>query len=264
MTTRTGTADGAQPLGDGGLASYALRLGDDALILAQRLGEWVSSAPEIEEDVAMANIALDLLGQARALLSYAGQVEGRGRTEDDLAYFRGEREFSNLHIVELGNGDFAQTIARQLLFSSYQLELYQDLQNSRDETLAGVAGKAVKEVAYHRDHAMRWTLRLGDGTDESHQRMQAGLDRAWPYVAEMFRSDPLEQALATGGIAVDAPALWPAWDEYITAVLRAANLTEPDTPAGPGGGRRGLHTERMGYLLAEMQHLARSHPGAKW
>ncbi len=246
------------------LADYALRLGDDALILAQRLGEWVSSAPELEEDVAMANIALDLLGQARALLTYAGQLEGSGRTEDDLAYFRAEREFSNLQIVELDNGDFAQTIARQLLFSSYQFELYKDLQNSRDQTLAGVAGKAVKEVAYHRDHAMRWTLRLGDGTGESHRRMQAGLDRVWPYVAEMFRSDPLEQTLAADGIAVDAPSLAPAWHEYVAAVLGAATLAQPETPAAPGGGRRGLHTERMGYLLAELQHLARSHPAAKW
>ena len=246
------------------LSSYALRLGDDALILAQRLGEWVSSAPELEEDVAMANIALDLLGQARTLLEYAGQVEGHGRTEDDLAYFRDERQFSNLHIVELDNGDFAQTMVRQLLFTSYQLELYQDLQNSRDETLAGVAAKAVKEVAYHRDHATQWTLRLGDGTDESHRRMQAGLERVWPYVAEMFRSDPLEQALAADGVAVDAPALWPAWHEYVTTVLDAATLTEPDTWTSPGGGRRGLHTERLGYLLAEMQHLARSHPGATW
>ncbi len=270
MTTRPAPvggalpAGGARPAGRGAVAAYALQLGDDALILAQRLGEWVSSAPELEEDVAMANIALDLLGQARALLSYAGQLEDRGRTEDDLAYFRGEREFGNLQIVELDNGDFAQTIARQLLFSSYQLELYQDLQNSRDETLAGVAAKAVKEVSYHRDHATQWALRLGDGTQESHRRMQAGLERIWPYVHEMFRSDPLAQALAADGIAVDAPALWPAWHEYLTAVLRAATLTQPDTWIAPGGGRRGLHTERMGYLIAEMQHLARSHPGAKW
>jgi ring-1,2-phenylacetyl-CoA epoxidase subunit PaaC len=246
------------------LASYALRLGDDALILAQRLGEWVASAPELEEDVAMANIALDLLGQARALLAYAGEVEGDGRTEDDLAFFRDERHFSNLHIVEIENGDFAQTIARQLMFSSYQFELYQRLQTSRDGTLAGVAGKAVKEVAYHRDHATQWTLRLGDGTAESHRRMQAALDRVWPYVDEMFRSDPLEQTLTADGIAVDVPALRPAWDEYVEAVLREATLERPGTPAAPGGGRQGLHTERMGYLVAEMQHLARSHPGARW
>src|ERR1019366_4298543 len=224
------------------LSSYALRLGDDALILAQRLGEWVSSAPELEEDVAMANIALDLLGQARALLAYAGEAEGDGRTEDDLAYFRDERQFSNLHIVELENGDFAQTIARQLLFSSYQLELYRRLQNSRDETLAGVAGKAVKEVAYHRDHATQWTLRLGDGTDESHRRMQAGVERGWPYVDEMFRSDPREQTLAADGIAVDVAARRPAWEEEGTALPR----------------------EVLGYLVAEMQPLARSHPGARW
>ncbi len=246
------------------LASYALRLGDDALILAQRLAEWISSAPELEEDVAMANVALDLLGQARALLTHAGDVEGNGRTEDDLAFFRDERQFSNLRIVELENGDFAQTIARQLLFSSYQLELYQNLQNSRDETLAGVAGKAVKEVAYHRDHAMQWTLRLGDGSDESRRRMQAGLRRVWPYVDEMFSSDPLEQMLAANGIAVDASSLWPAWNEYVTAVLREATLTQPATWTASGGGRRGLHTAGMRDLLAEMQQLARAHPGARW
>ena len=246
------------------LASYALRLGDDALILAQRLAEWISSAPELEEDVAMANIALDLLGQARALLAYAGEVEGNGRTEDDLAFFRDERQFSNLRIVELENGDFAQTIARQLLFSSYQLEMYQNLQNSRDETLAGVAGKAVKEVAYHRDHATQWTLRLGDGSDESHRRMQAGLRRVWSYADEMFLSDPLEQMLAANGIAVDASSLWPAWNGYVTGVLREATLTQPASWTAPGGGRRGLHTGGMRDLLAEMQQLARAHPGARW
>jgi len=246
------------------LAGYALQLGDDALVMAQRLGEWVSRAPELEEDVALANIALDLLGQARALLAYAGEMEGHGRTEDDLAYFRDEREFTNLQIAELACGDFGEAIARQLAFSGYQFELYQRLQDSRDETLAAVAAKAVKEVAYHRDHATQWTLRLGDGTEESHRRMQAGLTRVWPYTDEMFRTDPLGQALAADGRAVDAAELRPAWAEYVTAVLREATLTWPETAAAPGGGRQGLHTEQLGHLLAEMQYLARCHPGARW
>jgi ring-1,2-phenylacetyl-CoA epoxidase subunit PaaC len=246
------------------LAGYALQLGDDALIMAQRLGEWVSYAPELEEDVALGNIALDLLGQARALLTYAGEVEGRSRTEDDLAYFRDEREFANLQITELACGGFGGEMARLLAFSSYQFELYQRLQGSRDETLAAVAAKAVKEVAYHRDHATQWTLRLGDGTEESHRRMQAGLTRVWPYTDEMFRADPLGQALARDGLAVDAPELRQAWGDYVAAVLRDATLAWPETAPAPGGGRRGLHTEQMGHLLAEMQHLARCHPGARW
>jgi len=246
------------------LAGYALQLGDDALIMAQRLGGWVSYAPELEEDVALGNIALDLLGQARALLTYAGEVEGRGRSEDDLAYLRDEREFSNLQITELACGGFGEEMARQLAFSSYQFELYLRLQDSRDETLAGVAAKAVKEVAYHRDHARQWTLRLGDGTEESHRRMQAGLTRVWPYTDEMFCADPLGQALARDGLAVDASELRPAWADYVAAVFRDATLTWPETAPAPGGGRQGRHTEQMGHLLAEMQYLARCHPGARW
>ena len=172
--------------------TYVLRLGDDALILAQRLSEWASRAPEIEEDIALTNMALDLLGQARALLDYAGSIEGKGRDEDDLAYLRIEREFTNVHLVEQENGDFAHTIARQLFFSTYQLALYEELISSRDELLAGVAAKGVKEAAYHRDHAMQWVMRLGDGTDESHRRMQAAIERLWPYTAELFDADDVE------------------------------------------------------------------------
>jgi len=242
------------------VATYALRLGNDALILAQRLGEWIARAPQLEEDVALGNIALDLLGQARTLLTYAGSFDGR--SEDDLAYLRHERDFLNLQLVEQPNGDFAVTIARQLAFSTYQLALYDRLQHCGDETLAGVAGKAVKEVAYHRDHATQWTLRLGDGTEESHRRMQAGLERIWPYVDEMFRTDSLVASLE--GIAVDPAVLRPEWEEYVDAVLCEATLTRPSTWTAPGGGRAGVHTEPFGYLLAEMQHMHRSHPGASW
>lgn len=261
-----GTWDGAvsSPRAPAPVVQYALRLGDDALILSHRLGEWIASAPELEEDVALANIALDLLGQARALLTYAGELEGRGRDEDALAFLRDERQFVNVQLVERPNGDFAVTMARQLAFSSYQYELYSRLVDSADATLAGVAGKAVKEVAYHRDHATRWVVRLGDGTEESHRRMQAGLEEIWPYVDEMFATDAVTDALSADGIAVDPAALRQPWAGYVEPVLAEATLTPPEPAYRAGGGRRGIHTESMGYLLAEMQHLHRSHPGASW
>ncbi len=243
---------------------YALRLGDDALILSHRLGEWIASAPELEEDVALANIALDLLGQARALLMHAGELEGRGRDEDALAFRRDEREFVNLQLVERPNGDFAVTMARQLVFSAYQYELYSRLAGSADATLAAVASKAVKEVDYHRDHATRWVVRLGDGTEESHRRMQAGLGEIWPYVDEMFAADSVTDALSAAGVAVDPSSLREPWAGYVEGVLAEATLTVPDPEHRAAGGRRGIHTEAMGHLLAEMQHLHRSHPGASW
>ena len=246
------------------LATYTLRLADDALILAQRMGEWIASAPQLEEDVALGNIALDLLGQARSLLTYAGQVEGTGRTEDDLAYFRDERDFTNAQLCELANGDFAVTIARLLVFSSYQYELYRRLESSRDDTLAAIAAKAVKEVDYHRDHATQWVLRLGDGTAESHDRMQRGIDAVWPYVDELFEPDELTTSLAAEAVAVDPTELREPFDGYVDAVLGEATLRRPESRVRHTGGRRGIHTEAMGYLLAEMQYLARSHPGASW
>jgi ring-1,2-phenylacetyl-CoA epoxidase subunit PaaC len=247
---------------------YALALGDDALVLAQRLGEWVARAPELEEDVALANIALDLLGQARTLLTYAGELEGAGRDEDALAYWRDDRDFRNVLLVELPTGDFAQTMARQLVFAAYQYELYDRLRSSTDPTLAAIAGKAVKEVHYHRDHATQWVLRLGDGTDESRGRMVAGLDAVWPYVDELF--EPIDDGVSGGpapvaqGVAVDPAALREPWSADVDAVLAEAGLEPPAGTARRGGGRRGLHTEHLGYLLAEMQHLHRSHPGATW
>jgi ring-1,2-phenylacetyl-CoA epoxidase subunit PaaC len=246
------------------LAVYALRLGDDALIMAQRLGEWIANAPQLEEDVALGNIGLDLLGQARPLLTYAGQVEGAGRSEDDLAYLREERAFLNLQIVEAPGGDFAVTMARALYFSTYQFALYDRLRHSSDETLAGVAGKAVKEVAYHRDHATQWVLRLGDGTEESHRRMQVGLETMAPFVDEMFVSDDLERSLVEEGVAVDVSTLREEWDGYVDMVLSEAGLARPVATWRALGGRAGIHSERFGYLLAEMQHLHRSHPGASW
>jgi ring-1,2-phenylacetyl-CoA epoxidase subunit PaaC len=249
---------------EGATVAYALRLGDDALILAQRLGEWIASAPQLEEDVAIGNIALDLLGQARSLLTYAGRLEGAGRDEDALAYFRDERAFTNVHLCEIERGDFGHTMARLLVFSAYQSELYAQLSTSRDETLAAIAGKALKEVSYHRDHATQWVLRLGDGTDESHRRMQAAAEAVWPYTFELFEADRLTDELVAAGVAADPVAMQPPWSAYVTTVLEKATLTVPTAVPAVTGGRRGVHTELMGYLLAEMQHLARSHPGATW
>ena len=246
------------------LARYALALGDDALVLAHRCGEWIAHAPELEEDVALANIGLDLLGQARLLLSYAGEVEGAGRDEDDLAYLRDERDFLNLQLVERPNEDFAVTMARFLFFSTYATSLYDRLSGSTDERLAAIAAKARKEVDYHHEHAVSWVLRLGDGTDESHRRMQAGLERMWPYVAEMFDSGWLDAGLLGDGVAVDVAALRPEWDERVSAVLAEATLERPESRWTATGGRRGVHSEAMGYLLAEMQHIHRSYPGATW
>ena len=240
---------------------YTLRLGDDALISAQRTAEWIAAAPQLEEDVALGNIGLDQLGQARSLLQYAGSLEGAGRSEDDLAYFRDERDFLNLQLCELPTGDFAHAMARLLYFATYQHLLYDELQTSADETLSGVAGKAVKEVAYHVDHATQWVLRLGDGTDESHSRMQTALEAVWPYTAEMFESDDLVRRLA---VAVDPSTLQDEWARRVMAVVDESTCSRPDASYQHSGGRQGRHTEHLGYLLAELQHVARSHPGATW
>ena len=246
------------------LATYALRLGDDTLILGQRLCEWSARSPQLEEDVALMNIALDLLGQARHLLSLAGGREGRGRSEDDLAFLRDETDFVNAQLVELDNGDFGQTLVRQLLVSAYHVPLWEALTTSADEGIAGVAGKAVKEAAYHLDHATSWVLRLGDGTEESHRRAQAGLDAVWPYAFELFETDPLLKRLVDRGIAADPTGLAKAWRTTVESVLTEATLALPETTWRPTGGRRGTHTETFGFLLAELQHLHRSHPGVTW
>jgi ring-1,2-phenylacetyl-CoA epoxidase subunit PaaC len=255
------------------LAAYCLMLGDDALILSQRLSEWCSRAPELEEDVALANIALDLLGQARMLLTRAGEIEGAGRDEDTLAYLRDEPEFRNVRLVELDcgpgpGGDFATTIARLLIFSAWRLALLDRLTASRDPILAAIAAKGVKELTYHRDHAAQWTLRLAGGTDFSRTRMLAALHTLWSLVDELFTPHDIELRLATAKIAVNPATLKSEVDGVLDTVLTAANLTRPDLApmAAVSGrtGRHGVHTEQMGYLLAEMQHLARSLPGATW
>lgn len=237
--------------------AYVLALADDALISAQRMGWWISRAPQLEEDVALANIGLDQLGQARTLLASVGD-------EDELAYLRDERAFRNVHLVEREQTDFGVTMVRLLLFSAWQSELYAALSASTDPTLAGVAGKAVKEVAYHLDHASRWVVRLGDGTDESHGRVQAALDAEWPFLGELFDGSWLDPQLVADGVAVDPATLRDAVLARVLPVLDEATLAVPEVSPARGGGRLGLHTEQMGYLLAEMQHLARSHPGATW
>jgi ring-1,2-phenylacetyl-CoA epoxidase subunit PaaC len=243
------------------LLDRVLGYADDALIAAQRLGEWCSRAPEMEEDVALTNIALDQLGTARLLLTYAGELEGHGRDEDDFAYLREDREFRNVLLVELDNGDFAVTMAKLLFLSAYQKALYDRLAgvelladgdapaSGGDARLAAIAAKARKESAYHLDHSSLWTIRLGDGTDESHRRMQDAVDGLWPYTAELFETEP---------------DLRPTWLSTVEAVLARATLTRPADSWAPAGGRDGMHSEALSYLLAEMQVLHRAYPGARW
>jgi ring-1,2-phenylacetyl-CoA epoxidase subunit PaaC len=246
------------------VGEYALRLGDDALVAAQRLSEWSAKAPEMEEDIALSNIALDQLGAARLLLSYAGELEGAGRDEDALAYLRDDREFRNCLLVELPNPDFGVTMAKLLLLSAYQRLLYDRLVVSTDHRLAAIAAKARKESAYHLDHSAQWTVRLGDGTEESHRRMQASVDEVWPYTHELFASDDLTARLAEQGVGPAPATLRGAWLAMVEPVLAEATLTRPADGWAPGGGRDGLHTEHLSYLLAEMQVLHRAHPGATW
>ncbi|KXK62643.1 phenylacetic acid degradation protein [Micromonospora rosaria] len=246
------------------LFEFVLRLGDDALVAAQRLAEWTSRAPEMEEDVALANIALDQLGAARLLLSYAGELEGAGRDEDALAYLRGDREFRNCLLVELPNGDFAVTMAKLFLLAAYQRIRYDRLVTSTDERLAAIAAKARKESAYHVDHAALWVRRLGDGTEESHRRMQAAVDEVWPYTHELFTTDESAARLAEQGVAAAPSTLRDEWLGAVEPVLATATLTRPADGWAPGGGREGVHTEHLSYLLAEMQVLHRAHPGARW
>jgi ring-1,2-phenylacetyl-CoA epoxidase subunit PaaC len=246
------------------LFEYLLRLGDDALITTQRLGEWSARAPEMETDIALSNIALDQLGVARMFLTYAGEVEGAGRDEDALAYLRHDTDFRNAQLVEIPDADFGVTIAKLLCLSTYQRLLYDALTSSTDERIAAIAAKAVKESAYHLDTASLWTVRLGDGTDKSRRRTQAAFDGIWPYAFELFESDAVTEEVAASGVGVDPSTLRDAWQTTVTNVLRSATLTEPDSTWRPTGGRSGRHTEALSYLLAEMQVLHRAHPGATW
>jgi ring-1,2-phenylacetyl-CoA epoxidase subunit PaaC len=242
-----------------------LRLGDDCLVLSHRLAQWSAKAPQIEEDIALTNLGLDLLGQARALLTRAGDIEGSGRDEDDLAYLREEHEFRCCLLVEQPNADdFALTMVRQLLFAAYQLALLEALTGSIDTEVAGIAAKGVKEVRYHLEYAAGWVIRLGDGTDLSHGRAQAAVDALWTHTGELFESDDVTRAVAGSGFGADPAGTRDEWLRIVTTVLNEATLTIPTAAPRPGTGRRGVHSEHLGYLLAEMQYLHRLHPGARW
>lgn len=249
---------------DAALFEYVLRLGDNALILAQRLTEWCGHGPALEEDIALSNVGLDLLGQARYWLSLAGEVEGASRDEDELAFRRDAIDFRNALIVELPRGDFAKTTARQFLFDHWHLLLLQRLSESSDERIAGGAAKAEKEARYHVERSDEWMRLLGDGTAESHGRAQRAINDLWPYTGELFESDEISRQLADAGIAIDPPDLYPAWDAAVTRVVSIATLERPADGFMHAGGFRGVHTEHLGYLLAEMQFLQRAYPDATW
>ena len=244
------------------LVAFCLRHADDTLVLGHRLSEWSGKAPMLEEDLALSNIALDLIGQARALYQYAGGL--CGRSEDELAYLRDERDYRNLLLVEQPNGDFAGTIMRQFLFTAFVGPFWHALTGSTDATLAAIAAKAEKESAYHLRHAGEWLVRLGDGTDESHRRVQAALDWLWPFTGELFTRDAVEDAMIAAAIASDPESLRPAWSHSVEKILARATLRRPADGWMHSGGRVGRHSEHLGFLLAELQFLARSHPGASW
>jgi ring-1,2-phenylacetyl-CoA epoxidase subunit PaaC len=243
---------------------YVLRLADTALVLGQRLGEWLGHAPALEEDLALANLSLDLIGQARLLLTYAGELEGRGRDEDALAFLRDAPEFVNLTLAEQPNGDFGHSIVRQWLIDGWQLEIYAGLEHSTDNRLAAIAAKALRETRYHYRFSSGWLVRLGDGTPESHERVQSALDALWRFTAELFTPDEVDERMSRAGIAPSLTELAPRWSARIDEALRAATLTRPATQPYPWHGKRGVHSEHLGHLLGEMQHLQRTYPGARW
>lgn len=243
---------------------YLFRLGDSSLIIGHRLSEWCGHGPILEEDIALTNIALDFVGNATAILTYAAQLEGKGRTEDDLAFMRNEREFRNLLLTEQPNGDFAQTIARQFLFDTYMFYLYEGLKTSKDEILSALATKAHKEITYHLRHTSDWMYRLGEGTTESHERMQQAVNSLWMYTPDLFDADDIDQFLIKEGIIPDLSVVKEKWAEHVAKVIKEATLTLPVTNVKQKGSREGKHTEHLGFLLAEMQYVHRAYPGVKW
>jgi ring-1,2-phenylacetyl-CoA epoxidase subunit PaaC len=243
---------------------YVLRLADTSLILAQRLGEWIGHAPALEEDLGLANTALDLLGQARLLLSYAGELEGQGRDEDALAFQRTQSEFCNMQLAEQPNGDFGYTIVRQVLIDAYQLELYERLITSNDSRLAEIAAKAIKETRYHFRYSAGWLVRLGDGTSESHERVQTALNALWPLTRELFDADEIDTAMHAEAVAPDLAEVQRAWSARIASVLNEATLQQPPQTPFIWYGKRGQHSEHLGHLLTELQYMQRTYPGATW
>jgi ring-1,2-phenylacetyl-CoA epoxidase subunit PaaC len=246
------------------LFKYVQRLGDDRLVLGHRLSEWCGHGPVLEEDIALTNVALDLVGQARMYLSYAGDLKGDGSSEDDLAYMRLEHEYHNLLITERPNGHFGDTIARQFLFDAYHHLQQSSLLKSKDEQLAAIASKAIKEVSYHLRHSSEWIIRLGDGTEESHKRIQQSLEDIWRFTEEMFVTDQLDNEANDAGIGPDPEALKAGWDKTVNDVLTEAGLKRPEDGWMASGGRSGIHSEHMGFILTEMQYVQRAYPGQKW
>ena len=243
---------------DVALFEYLLRLGDNCLILSHRLSEWCGRGPVLEEDIALTNVALDLLGHARFWLSYAGEVEGAGRDEDKLAFLRDAGEFRNMLLVEQPNGDYAMTTARQFYFDAWHFHLLRALRGVKDERIASIAEKALKEVTYHLERSTDWVIRLGDGTEESHRRMQTAVDELWMYTGELFEMDEIESEM------LDLETIRPLWMDHVTKTFAEATLQMPSGKWMQRGGKRGVHTEKLGYLLAEMQFLQRAYPGAQW
>jgi ring-1,2-phenylacetyl-CoA epoxidase subunit PaaC len=246
------------------LFTYLLRLSDSSLIMGHRLSEWCGYGPILEEDIAMTNLALDLVGQSRFLYDYAAEVEGKGRTEDDLAFLRIEREYYNLLITELPNGDFDMTMAKQFLFDAYQYYLYEALRNSSDKRLAEFAVKSLKETTYHLRHSSEWIVRMGDGTEESHLKIQKAIDDVWKYTGEMFMPDEVDEAMKAKGIAPDLAEIKKKWDKKVDEVLEEATLTRPQDGWMMEGSRKGIHTENMGFLLSELQYMQRAYPNMTW
>lgn len=246
------------------LFEYLVRLGDDSLILGHRLSEWCGHGPILEEDIAMTNIALDHVGQTSSLLKYAGEVEGKGRTEDDLAFLRFEREYRNVLLVEQPNEDFGVTMMRQFLFDAYRKPLYEQLTNSSDTQLAAIAEKSLKETKYHLKHSAEWVIRLGDGTEESHNRVQDALNNLWRYTDELFFVNEVDAELLEKGVIFSVEALKKSWLEMVSTVLERATLTIPNNGWQHDGGRKGLHSEHLGYILTELQYMQRAYPGMEW
>jgi len=246
------------------LYKYCLRLGDNALIHSQRLAEWCSNAPFLEEDLALTNLSLDMIGRAQSFLKYAAELEGQGKTADDLAYRRSERQYYNNLLVEQPNGDFAFTMTRQLFVSVFEMLFFEALKKTANDMIAAISAKTLKEVRYHVAHAEDWVIRLGDGTDESHFRMQKAIDELWMYTGELFEMDEVDKVLIMNGMAIDLESIKPEWENYISNVLEQATLDMPKDIYMQTGSRKGIHTEHLGHILSEMQYLQRSYPDATW
>ncbi|MDX2359864.1 MAG: phenylacetate-CoA oxygenase subunit PaaC [Crocinitomicaceae bacterium] len=246
------------------LVEYLLRLGDDSLIIGHRLSEWCGHGPILEEDIAMTNLSLDFIGQATELFKYAGVVEGKGRTEDDIAFLRFDKDYKNALLVEQPNGDFGMTMMRQFILDAYRLPLFKRLVNSGDAQLAAIAAKSLKETKYHYKHSSEWVIRLGDGTEESHQRIQESLDTLWRYAAELLYNDEVDAELIANGTIPSMDGLEEEWKQNVDAVLQEATLSIPTNNWKHEGGRKGMHSEHLGYILTELQYMQRSYPGLEW